>query len=154
MAEPTAEHSLKQRSERWRWPEVRPPISSLLGLVGVTAISGCQTAIDAGSALPKDNSAAVSVLQSVNSGAQSCWMASKDRDFRKFRVIPELDTTVGNPRILIVEASAAQGLPQLVIEASGNPARLSIYGPLTSGKLSERINRDVNRWSEGETACS
>ncbi len=98
-----------------------------------------------------DNSAAVAVLQRVNAHAQKCWKG--ERDFAAYRFIPELDTRTGKPRILIVSAKATQGLPQLVIEGSGNPVKLATYGPLTAKPLSSRINADVTRWATGGTGC-
>lgn len=100
----------------------------------------------------RDNSAAVAVLQKVNASAQDCWR--KDKDFKSLRIIPELDTMAGKPRILIVEAKAAQGLPKLVIEADGKPARIASYGPMADGPLSARINADVARWAGGNKACT
>ncbi len=100
-----------------------------------------------------NNSAAIALLQTVNSEAQSCWMKAGDADFRAYRVIPELDTRIGKPRILIVSAKAAQGLPQYVIEATGTPPRLSTYGPLASKPVSARVNSDVSRWATGGKGC-
>ncbi len=100
----------------------------------------------------RDNSAAVAVLQKVNASAQNCWR--KDKDFKSLRIIPELDTMAGKPRILIVEAKAAQGLPKLVIEADGKPAKIASYGPMADGPLSARINADVARWAGGNSACT
>lgn len=90
-------------------------------------------------------------MQAINEQAQRCWRA--DRAFRPYRVIPELDTEVGNPRILVVRAEAAQGLPQLVIQAEGSPVRITTFGPLSDERLSRRINEDITRWSRGETGC-
>lgn len=117
------------------------------------AFAGCSPSRPA-SPLPGDRSAAIALLQRINASAQSCWVKSGDADFRSYRVIPELDTRTGTPRILVVGAKAAQGLPQLVIEARGTPARLSAYGPLASGPLSPRISADVNRWAGGDAACA
>jgi len=104
--------------------------------------------------LEPDNRAAIAQLQKVNDAAQSCWMKSGDAAFRAYRVIPELDTRTGRPRILIMKAGAAQGLPQLVIEASGNPVRMTSYGPLAAQPIAARITTDVMAWSGGRTTCS
>ncbi|PHP66633.1 hypothetical protein CSC94_13195 [Zhengella mangrovi] len=131
--------------------------SRLAALALVTAAAGlaaCQREPAGGPLIATvDNSAAIALLQSVNMQAQTCWMRSKDRDFAAYRLIPELDTRVGKPRILLVQARAAQGLPQLVIEAHGNPVQLTTYGPLTGKPLSGRINTDVTRWATGGTGC-
>ena len=113
-------------------------------------LSGCQTEKVAPVA-KRDNAAAISALQTINTNAQKCW--NKSKDFRNYRIIPELDTRVGKPRILVVSAKAAQGLPQYVIEADGTPARLSAYGPLGSEPLGERMNEDIARWEAGDKEC-
>jgi hypothetical protein len=113
-------------------------------------LAGCQTESVAPLA-KRDNTAAISALQTINTNAQKCW--NKSKDFRNYRIIPELDTRVGKPRILVVSAKAAQGLPQYVIEADGTPARLSAYGPLGSEPLGERMNNDIERWETGDKSC-
>lgn len=135
-------------------------IADLKGFIKVSALcsialflTACQTK-KAEAPAPRDNSAAIALLQKVNKGAQACWMKSRDKDFRQYKVIPELDTRHGKPRILILSAKATQGLPQYVIEADGTPAQLSTYGPLASEPIAARINEDVSRWRTGNTACS
>ena len=129
------------------------PFPALLLLPAIVlALPACQGTREASG--PRDNSAAVALLQQVNKQAQACWTRSKDKAFRAYRVIPELDTRVGKPRILLVNAKAAQGLPVYVIEAEGRPARLSAYGPLSSDPIAVRINGDLNRWSSGGTGCT
>jgi hypothetical protein len=131
------------------WPVLSIATLCVLGLF----IAGCQTKKPEKTA-KRDNAAAIALLQKVNSGAQACWVKSKDKAFRNYRVIPELDTRAGKPRILIVEAKKAQGLPKMVIEADGTPAKLSTYGPLSNEPISARINEDVARWRTGSTACT
>ncbi|MCU0789550.1 MAG: hypothetical protein MUE79_00645 [Nitratireductor sp.] len=114
-------------------------------------LSACQKTDGFAPIAVRDNSAAVAVLQKVNASAQDCWR--KDKEFRGLRVIPELDTVTGKPRILLVEAKSAQGLPKLVIEAEGKPAQIASYGPLAQGPLGARINSDVSRWAGGNAAC-
>lgn len=128
------------------------PYPPLLLMAAAALAAGCQGTKKA--AAPRDNSAAIALLQTVNDNAQSCWMKSRDKAFRAYRVIPELDTRVGKPRILLVDAKAAQGLPVYVIEAEGTPARLSAYGPLASDPVAARINGDLRRWSSGKTGCA
>ncbi|MBZ0163690.1 MAG: hypothetical protein K8H74_13390 [Notoacmeibacter sp.] len=126
----------------------------LAGIAALAVLAGCQSERPGGALhATVDNSAAVAVLQRVNAQAQQCWVGSAERDFAVYRVIPELDTHAGKPRILIVSAKAAQGLPQLVIEGSGNPVKLATYGPLTAQPLSARINADITRWATGGSGC-
>lgn len=125
---------------------VLPAIACLL------ALAACQKEERFAPLNIRDNSAAVAVLQKVNTSAQSCW--GKDKDFRAYRVIPELDTRTGKPRILVVEAKAAQGLPKYVIEADGKPAKIAAYGPLGDGPLGPRLRSDVGRWSGGNPSCA
>lgn len=101
-----------------------------------------------------EGSSAVSVLQNINNRALSCWVKSGDKEFEGFALVPELDTRSGRPRILIVKSGQAQGLPQLVIEASGKPVKISTYGPLTEQRISGRINRDIIAWNTGRTSCA
>lgn len=124
-------------------------------LVSVLVVtSGCQTEKKETSVPAKrDNSAAIAALQTINTNAQACWMKSKDKEFRKYKVIPELDTRAGKPRILVVSSKSTQGLPQYVIEADGTPARLSTYGPLSGEALGSRIDADVSRWQSGGKGC-
>ena len=128
-----------------------PPLAAFLA----ASLTGCQSEPAGGPLIATvDNSAATALLQKVNEEALTCWMRSKDPDFAAYRLIPELDTRVGKPRLLLVSAKAAQGLPQLVIEAHGNPVKLTTYGPLTARPLSARINTDVTRWATGGTGCN
>lgn len=117
----------------------------------VLALAACQQTAGLPALQIRDNSAAIAVLQKVNSSAQNCW--TKEKEFKAYRVIPELDTRTGKPRILLVEAKAAQGLPKLVIEADGRPAKIASYGPLAQSPLGPRINADVARWAGGGTSC-
>lgn len=121
-------------------------------LAATLALAACQKEEKLAPLTIRDNSAAVALLQKVNSSAQSCW--GKDREFRAYRVIPELDTRTGKPRILVVEAKAAQGLPKYVIEADGKPAKIAAYGPLADGPLGARISSDVARWAGGNSSCT
>lgn len=120
----------------------------------LAALAGCNAAGKPGALeLTTQSSSGVAVLQTVNDRAQACWMASRDAAFTGYRLIPELDTTAGKPRLLLVAARDAQGLPKLVIETQGNPALIRSYGPLTRSSISARINGDVTRWAKGETDC-
>lgn len=117
-------------------------------------LPACQRRDGVASLNLRDNSAAVALLQKVNTAARDCWIKSKDKDFRKFALIPELDTRAGRPRILVVEKKTAQGLPQFVIEADGNPAKILAYGPLGQSPLAGRINSDIAHWASGGAGCN
>ena len=121
----------------------------------VTALAGCQTTEPAGGVLSAqvDARSPVVALQRINENALRCWIRSGDRAFRGYALVPELDTRAGQPRILIVERSNPQSLPQMVITASGDPVALTTFGPLTRTRLSARINNDVLAWSAGRTTC-
>lgn len=113
-----------------------------------TGSGGTPMSVNARAASP------VTALQHINETAHTCWLAGGDRDFRDLRLVPELDTTSGTPRILVVHAGKAQGLPALVIEAKGEPVTVQTYGPLVTTPTGARINRDIKRWSSGEEACA
>jgi hypothetical protein len=133
---------------RWEHYLTEHPITYAVALAVLLAfLSGCQTSP------VSDNSAAVVLLQRVNANAHTCWIRSKDKDFRGYSLIPELDTRAGKPRILVVRTKASQGLPKLVIEADGTPPRVTAYGPLADGPLSARIKADVDRWTAGGSSC-
>jgi hypothetical protein len=117
----------------------------------LVALAACQSSQpDTGG----ENAAAVKLLQHVNESAHTCWIRSKDKDFAGYTVIPELDTQVGKPRILVVAKKAAHGLPKLVIEAGGTPVRANAYGPLLSGPAGSRISSDLKRWIGGASGCT
>lgn len=123
-------------------------------LVALAALAGCRVQPPAGSPVPTGNQAAVSALQAINASAHECWIRSKDPAFAGLRLIPELDTQYGRPRLLLLRKNSTQGLPVLVIEAYGNPARVETYGPLAATPLGNRIGNDVRRWSAGTRTCA
>lgn len=127
---------------------------ALGALAAALALSGCVGEKPGGSLmLEVEASRASTVLADVNEKAQKCWMKSGDRAFRDLALIPELDTRTGKPRLLIVKRGKASGLPQLVIEAHGDPVKISTYGPLAEAPVSARINEDVMAWTTGRTTC-
>ena len=130
-------------------------LRAVFSVIAVSVLASCQSE-PAGGPLKIEISAAgpVSALQVVNANGQRCWMKSGDRAFRKYRLIPELDTRTGKPRILLLNAGQTGGLPVLVIESDDAPVTIITYGPLTSASLSARINRDIERWSVGDSRCS
>jgi hypothetical protein len=125
---------------------------TILPLAACLAIAaGCQTH---GSNTAGENSAAVALLQRVNSNAHTCWVRSKDKDLQGYSVIPELDTQAGKPRILVVDKKAEHGLPKLVIEADGKPVKAAAYGPLLNEPAGSRIAADLKRWTGGSNSCT
>lgn len=119
-------------------------------LASFAALSGCQTNPPRVHVVkPNNHAVAVSALQRVNSQAYACW--TKDKDFKAYGIIPELDTT-GTPRILVIPKGKPQSLPKLVITAAGKG--VTSFGPLAQSALAPRINADLNRWAAGSTACS
>lgn len=93
---------------------------------------------------------ATAVLQRINKAAAKCWIGQPA--FKGLGMVPEFDTSVGKPRILLL--ARGNTLPKLVIEASGNPAKVITYGPLVTTPLSARINDDVIRWSGKDNSCT
>lgn len=124
-------------------------------LLLVFALSGCGSSEPVGGSLSaefeRDN--AVRVLQKINDLALKCWIKSGDKSFKGLALIPELDTRSGTARILIVPKGKAQGLPQMVIAASGTPVKIDTYGPLVNSPVSSRINKDIIAWNTGKTDC-
>ncbi|EKF19692.1 hypothetical protein [Nitratireductor pacificus] len=134
------------------------PFFSVLLKSGVAAavllLAACQSEPMGGPlALEVSASNPVSALQRVNNAGAKCWIRSGDRRFRGLYMIPELDTAVGKPRLLILRSDKKQGLPLLVIEASGPPTKIVTYGPLASGATGARVNADIMRWSSGPDGC-
>jgi hypothetical protein len=127
-------------------------LSGAAGIALLAAVAGCQSGSHETAA--GGNSAAVALLQRVNTNAHTCWVRSKDKDFQGYSVIPELDTQAGKPRILLVDRKAAQGLPKLVIEADGKPVKATAYGPLLNEPAGSRIGADLKRWTGGSNSCA
>lgn len=131
--------------------------AGIVSLTALIALSGCTAGGEpvAGPLNAEfEGNSAVSVLQNINKRALTCWIKSGDKVFEGFALVPELDTRSGRPRILIVRSGQAQGLPQMVIEASGKPVKINTYGPLTQQGISGRINSDIIAWNTGRTGCS
>ncbi len=96
----------------------------------------------------------IAVLQTINEAGQRCWIKPGGKPFRDYRLIPELDTLTGTPRILLVERKAATGRPKLVIESTSAPVKVNTYGPLARSALGARVNADIIRWTTGDTRCA
>ncbi|MGL4405980.1 MAG: lipoprotein [Notoacmeibacter sp.] len=128
---------------------------ALIAISALALLSGCQTS--APKPRPEGtitvSRAALPVMERVALGARECWFRSKDPAFRAYKLAPELTSQNGRPRILIVPAKNPNGLPLAVVEATGNPARMSAFGPLMNEPLGKRITSDVNHWVAGSDAC-
>lgn len=97
---------------------------------------------------------ALSTMERVALGANSCWFKSGDATFTAYKLAPELNSFSGRPRILLVHKGSPESRPLLVVQAEGNPARLQAFGPMMAEPVAGRIAADVNRWSGGSKACS
>lgn len=127
----------------------RPPfLAALLPL----ALAACQSATDVAQAPSPDNSA-LSTMERVAVAAQRCWFGGGDPAFKGLAMSPELTSHSGTPRILAVPRGNIGGLPRLVVEARGSPAKLSAYGPLMAGAESARLSADVERWARNDRSC-
>ena len=126
------------------------------GLAALALIAACQAAPPKAvnrASVPGDNSA-LSTMERVAVAAQKCWFGGKDPAFKGMKLSPELTSYSGKPRILAVPGKNIGGLPALVVEAQGNPARLAAYGPLMQGPDSARIGSDINRWAARDPSCA
>jgi hypothetical protein len=119
-----------------------------LALAALLALAACQTKPNR-PAVPSPSAGAVATLQRVNASAYECW--GKDKAFKAYGIIPELDTT-GTPRILVIPKGKPQALPKLVITATGKSVQT--FGPLAASPLAPRINADVARWAAGGAGCA
>lgn len=131
-------------------------ILSMVGLVPLALLlSSCnQTKTTGpGSISLGTKTSALSVMEKVAIGANSCWFKSKDSDFRNYRLSPELNSFTGRPRILIVPKNNPAERPLLVVQASGNPAEIEAFGPLMTMSVGNRIARDISNWSKGQNNC-
>lgn len=132
-------------------------LGTALALTLALLLSACQggKAPTTGGSGQSAGSQAVAVLQLVNQAGMNCWFSSKDAEFKALRLIPELDTVYGRPRLLVLKRNSPQSLPVMVIEAHGNPTTIETYGPLAQTALGSRINADIKRWSSSRTqSCS
>lgn len=124
---------------------------ALIPLVLATAalVSACQSAPPA----PKASTAALPTMERVALGANTCWFKSGDAAFSAYRLAPELNSFSGKPRILVVPRRSPESRPLLVVQAEGQPAKLSAFGPLMDEQVSSRIATDVKRWAAGGKGC-
>jgi len=97
---------------------------------------------------------ALKVMERVALAARDCWFRGRDTVFAGYSMAPELDSHSGRPRILVVPRSNPGGLPLLVVEGQGKPARIQTFGPLLNGPNGSRIASDVARWQSGDRTCA
>lgn len=114
------------------------------------ALSACQSEQ---ANVQTGKSAALSVMERIALGANSCWFKSKDTAFAAYKLAPELNSYSGKPRILLVDRHHPEERPRLVIMAEGEPAQLQAFGPLMDGPLKTRITNGVNHWARGNAGC-
>lgn len=127
------------------------PSKALIPLVLAAAalVSACQSAPPA----PKASTAALPTMERIALGANSCWFKSGDAAFSAYRLAPELNSFSGKPRILVVPRRSPEARPLLVVQAEGQPAKLSAFGPLMDEPVSSRITTDVKRWAAAGKGC-
>ncbi len=120
------------------------------------ALAGCRSSTPEPEAASRPGDAsALSTMERVAVAAQRCWFRAGDPRFAGLIMSPELTSHSGKPRILAVPQGNIGGLPKLVVEASGSPARITSFGPLMDGgDEATRISSDVTRWASGGTTCS
>lgn len=97
--------------------------------------------------------AALPTMEHIALNANRCWFKSRDRNFKAYHLAPELQSFSGRPRILIVPANNPGNRPLLVIEGTGNPARIAAYGPLMQTKTGKRVGNNLKRWVKGKKNC-
>lgn len=112
-------------------------------------LSACQS----GPAAPAAGTGALPTMERVAVGANACWFKSGDPAFKAYRLAPELNSFSGKPRILLVPRQSPESRPLLVVQAEGDPARLSAFGPLMDEAGASRISTDVKRWAGGGKGC-
>lgn len=126
-------------------------------LGAAVVVSACQSGGPAAGldqvSRPGDNSA-LSTMERIAVAAQACWFKSNNPAFAGLAMSPELTSFSGKPRVLAVPRGNIGGLPKLVVEAQGKPARLSAYGPIMQGPHAAAISADINRWAAGGNSCS
>lgn len=129
---------------RLRWAALAAPLLALTACQSTEPGSGPLTMTARQAALP--------TMENIMLAASRCWFDA-DPAFAPYAMAPELDSMSGRPRILIVPREAPQSRPLAVVQASGEPATIEVFGPLMGGPLGARIAADVGRWNSGSEAC-
>lgn len=124
----------------------------LLALLSLASLAACSEKGPGGVELGSAR-AALPTMEHVALTANRCWFKSGNSDFKAYRLAPELKSFSGKPRILVVPYQDPGGRPLLVVEATGEPARVAAYGPLMQEKIGNRIADDLDRWTQGDGDC-
>ncbi|MBD9372552.1 hypothetical protein IB238_07955 [Rhizobium sp. ARZ01] len=132
---------------------MRPIASSKAFIPFVLAVAGLVSACQSAPPAPKASTAALPTMERIALGANACWFKSGDAAFKAYRLAPELNSFSGKPRILVVPRRSPEARPLLVVQAEGQPAKLSAFGPLMDEPVSSRIATDVKRWAAGGAGC-
>jgi len=115
-------------------------------------MSGCTS----NTSLPQrwhSQEAALPLMEYIALKANRCWFKSGNGAFKPYRLAPELHSFSDRPRILLVPYAQPTARPLLVIEASGNPAQMSAYGPLLATKMGKNILHDLKHWLGRPAQC-
>ena len=99
------------------------------------------------------NQTPLNVMEQIALNIKQCWFKHDKVEFRPYSLAPELASFTGRPRILIVPKNNPADRPLLVIEASGQPTKISTYGPLMSGNMERIIINDIYRWIKSDNRC-
>jgi hypothetical protein len=128
--------------------------SPILNALTVAAVGAAVVSCQSKAPSVGPDRSALSTMERVAVGANSCWFKSGDAAFAAYKLAPELNSFSGRPRILVVHRASPESRPLLVVQAEGSPAKLQAFGPMMSEPVSARIATDVNRWSAGGRNCS
>ncbi len=132
-------------------PRLLAAFANAAALTGLAAlVAACQSSTP----VKGPDRSALSTMERVALGANSCWFKSGDAAFAAYKLAPELNSFSGRPRILVVHKGSPESRPLLVVQAEGNPAKMQAFGPMMSEPVAGRIAADVTRWSGGNRACS
>lgn len=127
--------------------------SNLTAMAAAGLVVACQSS-GPGNLTLKSSEPALPAMEQIALAASNCWFKSNDREFRAYRIAPELNSFSGRPRILIVPRSNPEDRPLAVVEGEGNPATISAYGPLLADPVGNRMVADLRRWNDGSSACT
>jgi hypothetical protein len=119
-------------------------------------IYGCQTSEESFSSFEVKSSQPIGELMPrIAKLANTCWAAS-GKPFASYRVSSELNSLSGQPRVLLVRKTDAQGLPALVVlgQKSGDGTQLSVFGRLLGESSNNTsVSKAVRSWAEGKDDC-
>jgi len=135
-----------KRQEQSVEPQAKP-IALVLILLSII-VTGCVDNKTSFSRQFVTKEAALPLMERVVQDVSRCWFQAKIVDFKPYRLAPELNSFSGRPRLLLVPHDKPTARPHLVIEASGNPAQLNIYGSLLASKTGKRILNDLTHLLE------